>query len=192
MSVVRTEKAAQVLRAAAELFYAHGIHAVGVDTIAAAAGVSKKTLYERFGSKDRLVAEYLAERDAQWHSFLQERLRETDPAPVEQVVAVFRAAAEWAAQRGGKGCAMVNAHAEISDPAHPAHAAIVGQKRWMLELFRELAVQAGAAEPDEVAETLMLLHEGAVVSAGMSTFAGAFDRAATAARRLMVSPARRR
>ncbi|MFD2415083.1 TetR/AcrR family transcriptional regulator [Amycolatopsis pigmentata] len=164
-----------------ELFYEHGIHAVGVDVIAQHAGVTKKTLYDRFGSKERLVVEYLAERDRRWQHFLQRRLAHAGPAPREQVAAVFEAAEAWARRWGRKGCAMVNAHAEISDPGHPAHPVIVGQKHRMLELFTELAAAAGVAEPRIVGRHIMLLHEGAVVAAGMNTIGDVFTCAAAAA-----------
>ena len=176
-----TPKARAVLDAAAELFYARGIHAVGVDTIATAAGVTKKTLYDRFGSKDRLVAEYLAERDRTWRAHLDERLTAAGAGPRDRLIAVFEAAADWSTDRGGHGCAMVNAHAEIDDPAHPAYPVIVGQKAWMLELFVRLAGEAGAPDPAAVGEQVMLLHEGAVVLAGMKAGRAPYENAAAAA-----------
>ncbi|MEV5754428.1 helix-turn-helix domain-containing protein [Actinoallomurus sp. NPDC052308] len=180
-----TPKAHAVLRAASELFYERGIHAVGVDVIAKRSGVTKKTLYDRFGSKERLVVEYLTERDSQWRSFLDGHLAQADPSPRGQVTAVFNASAAWAQERGRKGCSMINAHAEISDPAHPAYPVIVGQKRWMLALFTELATAAGVADPRQVGEHIMLLHEGAVVTAGMRAIADPFTSAAVAASALL-------
>jgi AcrR family transcriptional regulator len=179
-----TPKARSVLEAASELFYDNGIHAVGVDTIAAHAGVTKKTLYDRFGSKERLVVEYLRERDRTWHAFLEGHLAQAaDPAA--RVAAVFEASALWAAERGRKGCAMVNAHAEISDPAHPAYAVIVEQKRWMLDLLAGLVAACGVPDPRPLAAQLLLLHEGAVVSAPLPTVEDAFASAAVAAVHLL-------
>src|SRR5919106_2817921 len=66
----KTPAADRILRAASEMFYREGIRAVGVDAIAAEADVTKKTLYEKFGSKDRLVAAYLRARDERWRSWL--------------------------------------------------------------------------------------------------------------------------
>jgi AcrR family transcriptional regulator len=180
-----TPKARAVLEAASALFYERGIHAVGVDAIAASAGVTKKTLYDRFGSKDRLVAEYLAERDRRWRAHLDERLAGAGPEPVARLLAVFDAAESWAAEHGSKGCAMVNAHAEISDPAHPAFAVLTGQKAWMLELFVRLATEAGAPGPAAIGEQVMLLHEGATVLAGMGAGTAPFRNAADVAARLV-------
>ena len=172
-----TPKARAVLAAASELFYEHGIHAVGVDAVAARAGVTKKTLYDRFGSKERLVVEYLSARDRQWRAHLDRHLDAAGASPRERLLAVFEAADAWARAHSSKGCSMINAHAEISDPTHPAYEVIVGQKRWMLALFTDLATAADVADPDSVGRQIMLLHEGALVTAGMGVMDGAFDRA---------------
>ncbi|MER7395369.1 helix-turn-helix domain-containing protein [Streptomyces sp. NPDC000151] len=165
-----TPAALRVLEAAARLFYERGIHAVGVDLIAAEAGVTKKTLYDRFGSKEQIVVEYLADRDERWRAFLAERLAAADPAPSARVLAVFDASHAWSSEHSSKGCSMVNAHAEISDPAHPAHPVITGQKQWMLDLFSRLAGEIAPDGADQLARTLMLLHEGALVAHGLSIF----------------------
>lgn len=167
-----TPKARAVLAAAEELFYAQGIHAVGVDAIAERAGVTKKTLYDRFGSKERLVVEYLSARDAAWKELLAPYLDRAGTDPRARLAAVFDASAQWAAQRGGRGCSMINAFAEIHDPEHPAYAVITGQKQWMLDLFREIADDELA-----LAESLLLIHEGALVMAGMGIIEDPFGRA---------------
>lgn len=176
-----TPKAEAILTAASRLFYERGIHAVGVDLIAAEAGVTKKTLYDRFGSKERLVVEYLRRRDASWREHLAARLEAAPGEPRARLAAVFDASAEWMAQNSGKGCSMVNAHAEISDPAHPAYPVIVGQKAWMLDLFRGIVAQAALPDPDGIARTVMLLHEGALVADGMHTFPAPIRHARDAA-----------
>ena len=176
-SIDWTPKAHSVLAAAGELFYAHGIHAVGVDTIAERAGVTKKTIYDRFGSKNRLVVEYLRDRDRRWRAFLNEQLDRVGADPESRLRTVFRSSAQWASAHSGKGCSMINAHAEISDPAHPAYAVIVGQKQWMLELFTTIAGAAGVSAPDTVARAILLIHEGALVADGMRIFADAYAQA---------------
>lgn len=185
-----TPAARAVLAAADELFYRQGIHAVGVDAIAGRAGVTKKTLYDRFGSKDRLVAEYLAQRDAAWRDFLAERLEGTAEEPASRLATVFDASAEWARTRLGRGCSMINAHAEVHEAGHPAYPVITGQKRWMLELFTRIATDAGANEPGAVARGIMLLHEGALVTAGMQVLDGAYAQARDLAVELLGRAAR--
>ncbi|MFE0790850.1 TetR/AcrR family transcriptional regulator [Streptomyces mutabilis] len=184
-----TPGARRVLEAAERLFYERGIHAVGVDLIAAEAGVTKKTLYDRFGSKEQIVVEYLAARDARWRALLAGRLDAAGEGAADRVAAVFEASRVWAAEYGDKGCSMINAHAEISDPAHPAYAVITGQKRWMLELFTGLAHRADPAGADRLGRALMLLHEGALVAHGLGVFPDPFGAALDQARGLLESGA---
>ncbi|HET6860621.1 MAG TPA: helix-turn-helix domain-containing protein [Streptomyces sp.] len=183
-----TPGARRALEAASRLFYERGIHAVGVDLIAAEAGVTKKTLYDRFGSKDQIVVEYLAARDERWQAFLAERLR-PEQGPAERILAVFDASRAWAEENGPRGCSMINARAEISDPAHPAYTIITGQKRWMLALFTDLARgtdrttdRAGA---EQLGRTLMLLHEGALAVSGLGVVGDPFAHAGDQARSLL-------
>lgn len=179
-----TPGARRVLAAAERLFYEHGIHAVGVDTIAAEAGVTKKTLYDRFGSKEQIVVEYLAGRDERWRN-CSPRLAAAGEGPAARVVAVFEASRAWSELYGAKGCSMINAHAEISDPGHPAYPVITGQKRWMLDLFTGLARDIDAAGADRLARTLVLLHEGALVSHGVGVLPDPFGAALDQVRELL-------
>ncbi|MFF1380434.1 TetR/AcrR family transcriptional regulator [Streptomyces sp. NPDC058308] len=179
-----TPGARRALDAAGRLFYERGIHAVGVDLIAAEAGVTKKTLYDRFGSKEQIVVEYLADRDERWRAFLAPYV-EAAATPYAQILAVFDAARDWAEGRLAKGCGMVNAHAEISDPAHPAYAVITGQKAWMLALFTGLAEKVAPSGATRLGRTLMLLHEGGLVAHGLHIFPGALDQARADAEALL-------
>jgi AcrR family transcriptional regulator len=179
--ILWTPKARVVLDAASRLFYEHGIAAVGVDLIAEEAGVTKKTLYDRFGSKERLVVEYLRHRDERWRDVLERRLAESPGTPEGKLAAVFDASEAWMRAAGAKGCSMVNAHAEISDPEHPAYPLITAQKAWMLDLFLRLARDAALADPEGTARTVMLLHEGALVAHGIGAFPDAIRHAKRAA-----------
>ncbi|WP_405648170.1 TetR/AcrR family transcriptional regulator [Streptomyces uncialis] len=184
----------RVLAAAERLFYDRGIHAVGVDLIAAEAGVTKKTLYDRFGSKDQLVVEYLADRDERWRAYLLDRLGAA--APADRLRTVFDASAAWMTEHSPRGCGMVNARAEISDPGHPALTVISGQKRWMLDLFTRLVHEGGGAgtgrRADAVARSVMLLHEGALVAHGLGLFPDPVGHAGARAVELAGPPGRGR
>ncbi|WP_433165586.1 TetR/AcrR family transcriptional regulator [Kribbella sp. CA-247076] len=154
----------RILTAASTLFYEQGIRAVGVDAIADAAEVTKKTLYDRFGSKDRLIAAYLERRDQIWHEFLDEQLAARDPStPEEVILALFAALTDWVAG-SRNGCGFINASVELAAPDHPAMPVIVGQKQWMRSEFEAQARLAGLPDPGELADRLLLLHEGALVS----------------------------
>lgn len=164
-----TPAARRVLEAAAELFYNEGINAVGVDSIAKRAGVTKKTLYDRFGSKDELITRYLRERDERWRRWLTAEVERTAGAgtPADRILATFDAQGDWARRESPRGCSFVNAAAELPDPGHPARAVIRNQKRWLRDYLLEQCRNTGVAEPDELADELVLLHEGANVLTGL-------------------------
>ncbi|MEV5919234.1 MULTISPECIES: TetR/AcrR family transcriptional regulator [Streptomyces] len=167
----------RIVDAAEELFYERGITAAGVDLIAEHSGVTKRTLYNRFGSKDNLVAAYLTERDRRWRSAVRAAVDASGGAE-EAVTAPFEALRSWTTTYT-RGCAFLNALAELPDPRHPGHRVAAEQKRWLLGLFEELAAAADCHGPATLATRLFVLHEGAVATAPLSlgTVAAAGDLA---------------
>ncbi|MGW1346827.1 TetR/AcrR family transcriptional regulator [Kribbella sp. NPDC002412] len=177
----------RILVAASTLFYEQGIRAVGVDTIALAADVTKKTLYDRFGSKDRLIAAYLERRDRVWHEFLDQQLADRNPGtPEEVILALFAALTDWVAG-ARNGCGFINASVELASPDHPAMPVIVGQKQWMRAEFEAQATLAGLADPSELADRLLILHEGALVTYRVAAMPHAPEVAQRAAADLLAS-----
>jgi AcrR family transcriptional regulator len=179
-----TPGARRILDVASGLFYEHGIHAVGVDTIAAESGVTKRTLYDRFGSKDGLVTTYLQVRDRRWRSMVTARLEETGSDPVARVLAPFDVLPDWLVECT-RGCSFINAFAELPDVDHPGRQLIVAEKTWLLEQFRTTLSEAGIESPDKLAVQLLSLHEGAIVAFSIADAAGAADAARAAARTLV-------
>ncbi len=165
-----TEAGTRLLDAASTLFYDRGVRAVGVDLIAETAGTTKKTLYDRFGSKDALVALYLLRRAHRWREHLQVAL--SGPSEDHPVLKVFDALETWMDARR-RGCAFVNAYAELGDSGHPAVAVIRAEKDWMRALFDTLT-----GDP-AVGAHVHLIYEGTLVV----LTAGADPRAAQDARR---------
>lgn len=178
-----TPGARRILDAASILFYERGIHAVGVDTIAESAGLTKKTLYDRFGSKEALVVAYLRLREVKWRRILNEYLQKVPDPGIDRVLAVFDAAAEWYGVNGSKGCSAVNARAEAAPEAdgHLVFPEVTAQKIWMLDLFTNLCTEAGCKDPAPAGRTMMLLLEGALVTLGMRTFPHPMEEARAAA-----------
>ena len=167
-----TEAGTRLLEAASDLFYDRGVRAVGVDLIAETAGTTKKTLYDRFGSKDALVALYLLRRAHRWREYLLARLTAAEPDPRSQVLLVFDALEAWMGTQR-RGCAFVNAYAELGGGDHPAVPVIRAEKAWMRALFDTLTGDAA------VGAHVHLLYEGALVV----LTAGADPEAAAHARR---------
>jgi AcrR family transcriptional regulator len=175
----------RVLDVASGLFYREGIHAVGVEAIAAAADVTKKTLYACFGSKDQLVAAYLRERDLRWRSWLTEWVDEHAESPRDRLLATFDAMGEWIEREDPRGCGFVNALAELPAAEHPGHAIVIEQKRWLLSYLTGLAAATGVPAPENLGKTLMLLHEGVAVSAATGCVPDAARQARTSAAALV-------
>lgn len=175
-----------MLEVASRLFYDNGIHAVGVESIAGEAGVTKKTLYDGFGSKDALIEDYLRTRDRRWREFVTD-IVERNPRvdPVRRPLLVFDALEEWMSDVGPRGCAFVNAQAELPDSTHPGREVIREQKEWMLGYLRGLARDAGARNPRKLATSLLVLLEGATVTASLGVAPGTIRHAKELARQLI-------
>jgi len=167
----KTPAAEQILRVASEMFYQEGIRAVGVEAIAQGADVTKKTLYENFGSKKELVAAYLRERDKRWRNFLLEAVERRSGSARERLLSTFDTLEDWMDRENPRGCGFVNAAAELPEADHPGRVAVMEQKEWLRSYLAELAAEAGAQAPEDLAESLLILHEGATVvnSLGMAT-----------------------
>jgi len=155
----------RILVVAADLFYRHGIKAVGVDSIAEAAGTNKMTLYRHFDSKDELVAEYLrclaGKSTATW-----DRLAAAHPGnPRAQLRAWLKEMAANVGSGDQRGCALANAAVEIPQKDHPARKVIEAFKTAQRARIVDLCAAAELAEPDMLADELFLLLEGARVTA---------------------------
>jgi AcrR family transcriptional regulator len=154
----------RILAAASDLFYRHGIRAVGVEAIADAAGTNKMTLYRHFASKDELVAEYLrrlaAESDVIWNE-----IEAKHPGkPGAQLAAWVESMAGHLADTDERGCALANAAIELPEKEHPARPVIEEFKKGQREKLVRLCRAAGLKQPELVADELFLLLEGARVS----------------------------
>ncbi|GHF88662.1 AcrR family transcriptional regulator [Amycolatopsis bartoniae] len=155
---------AKLLDAAEELFYARGIQTVGMDDIRTASGVSLKRLYQLFPAKEQLVEAYLERRDTRWRARLSEYVEQFDD-PERRVLAVFDWLELWFAEPGFRGCAWINSHGELGAVSE----GVTRQARHHKEAFRRLLDElvAAAGLPAELSAQLLLLAEGAMVTAGI-------------------------
>ena len=160
MSARSTAKIAmqeRILETADRLFYRQGIRVVGVDTVAAEIGISKRTLYNYYPSKDDLIVAYLSRR--------LRPIEVSDGPPVEQILEDFDRLENAMRSHGYRGCPFMNAVAELADPTHAAHQIAVAHKEKRRTLFRKLLIQLNVPDPDALATQLMILGEGAVAQA---------------------------
>ena len=173
----------RLLAAANELFYEEGVNTVGIDRVIERAGVAKATLYSAFGSKDELIRAYLEQR-YQARRERTMRALEKYELPRERLMAVFDTLADSLSQPNYHGCAFVNASAEAR-PGSPIETAVDGYRGWLRGLLTQLAQEAGAANPQQLAWQLHLLYDGASVSARMDHDPGAAFPARQAAEALI-------
>jgi len=155
----------RLLAAAGELFYAEGVNTVGIDRVIERAGVAKASLYKVFGSKDELIWAYLMARHEATKQRMARELARYD-TPRGRLLGVFEVQGETFAEPGFRGCAFVNASAE-ANPGSRIQAAADHYREWVRELFEGLATDAGAADPVALARQLVLLYDGAGISARM-------------------------
>jgi len=162
-STPRLSARERLLAAADELFYAEGVHSVGIDRIIEHAGVAKASLYNTFGSKDELVRAYLSAR----HDLRRERITaavSAREAPRERLLAIFDVLEAAIAAPTFRGCAFAKASAE-ADHAGTVREVTDAQRGWVRALLTDLARDAGAASPDVLAQQLVMLYDGATTSA---------------------------
>ena len=185
-SPVRKPARERLLAAAEELFYQEGVQSVGIDKVVERAGVAKASLYSNFKGKDDLVRAYLEARYKARRAAIEIKLALHD-APRDKLLSVFDAMAEALAKPNYRGCAFMRASAEM--PADASGRQVCRDaRRWTRELLSGLAKKAGAANPDALANQLLLLYDGAAASAQMDRDPGA-AAAAKAAAMLLIDAA---
>lgn len=153
----------KIVAAAEALFYAHGLRSVGVDMIAEQAGVTKRTLYYHFQSKDDLIAAYLEARDEPTIERYRNWLGPNDRPMPDRILHLFSCLADFARQPNWRGCGFTRTAIELVDmPGHPAVVMAADHKKrfeaWLADAFEE----AGYLEPAELGQQIVTLTEGAI------------------------------
>jgi AcrR family transcriptional regulator len=172
-----TEATDRLLEAAEELFYAHGVQAVGMDAVRARSGVSLKRLYQSFPAKTDLVEAYLRRRDERWRRSLRDFVHARGDDPL----AVFDWLAEWFSEPGFRGCAFINSFGEFGEPAPGVAAAIREHKEKVRAYVR------GLVADQSTADQLFSLVEGATVLAAITSDPGEARTAREAAKVLLAA-----
>jgi AcrR family transcriptional regulator len=157
----------QILDTASRLFYREGFRAVGVDTIVEQSGVAKMTLYRYFPSKDDLIVAYLEESNKNFWEWFEGAIEKEVGSPRQQLVALFDAVGVLATSPTCYGCTFQSTAAEFPELDHPGHRVALAHKQAVHDRFKALAVQAGAQQPEILADQLLLLMDGAFVATRM-------------------------
>ena len=162
-AVITSPTRTRLLDAAAQLFYTDGVN-VGVEALCRAAGVSKRTMYQLFDSKEELLAACLARSVP---GYLAALLPETDAnlSPRDRVLHVFERLEEVIADPSFRGCPYVSAAMEIKAPEHPARVVARSFHDTLTEYFRTAMAEGNAADPEILAKQLTMVHDGATARA---------------------------
>jgi AcrR family transcriptional regulator len=178
----------RILSVASELFYQQGVRAVGIDTIIAAAGVAKMSLYRAFPSKDDLVAAYLERRNVEFWDRWDRTVAAWPGDPRAQLEGLLDAITRRTLDAAYRGCPFLNTATEFPGSNLPGDRVIRDHMRAVNDRLRALAAAAGARDPQGLADQLQLVIDGAYV-AGQSQGVDGPGRALAAAGRVLIAAA---
>lgn len=154
----------RILTTADRLFYDDGIRAVGIDRLIALSSVTKATFYKHYGSKDRLILEYIAYRHLQAAELLDATAQATDD-PAQLLRDIARIQSRFIASTNFRGCPFLNAATEFSEASHPVRRAVGEHREWFHDILEKLLRMAGHPLPGDAADDLMLARDGAMAGA---------------------------
>ena len=163
MSAV-SEARERLLSTATQLFYAEGIHSVGVDRVLREAGVTRATMYRHFPGKEALVVAYLEAEDALIRGYFTDAAARGG-SPDDLLDAVIAGIAADAARLHTRGCPFINASAEYPDPDSDVRRVVRRHRDWFRATLAEVVAAAGLPAPDRAASALVLLRDAALVGA---------------------------
>src|SRR5689334_9375847 len=163
-----SEARTRLLTTATRIFYAEGIHAVGVDRIIAEAKVTRATFYRHFPGKEDLILAYLREVHRMERGQIDAAITAGNRSPADLLVAIAAAIAANIQSPGFRGCAFLNAAAEYPDQDHPVHQEILAHRQWFLDTLTTLMAQVHAETAEPAARHFVMLRDGAMAAGCLS------------------------
>lgn len=155
---------ARILDAATALFYANGLRAVSADRIVAQVGITKVTFYRHFPTKEDLIVAYL-ERRAEWERAAVQSARAAAPGnPAQALRMIVDGIGQESCSPGFRGCPFINAAAEYADADHPIRQVVAAHRSWFKGAIEEFLVELGVPDSSRVADQLVILRDGAMIS----------------------------
>ncbi|WP_127499590.1 TetR/AcrR family transcriptional regulator [Actinoplanes solisilvae] len=158
-----SEARLRLLTTATEIFYAEGIHAVGVDRIIAAAKITRATFYRHFPGKEDLVLAYLSEVHGMDRAAVEAAVA-AHPSPADALLAIADTIAAGILSPRFRGCAFLNAAAEYPDPGHPVHQQVIAHRQWFLDTLQGLMAQVAHDSSGAAARHYVMLRDGAMAA----------------------------
>ncbi|WP_081906712.1 MULTISPECIES: TetR/AcrR family transcriptional regulator [Actinomycetes] len=177
----------RIVDAATELFYAQGLRAVSADKIIERAGITKVTFYRHFPTKDDLIVAYL-QRRADWERSAILGASQAAAGDVDETIRlVSEGIGQEACTAGFRGCPFINAAAEYADPDHPVRKVVNDHRAWFRSMLEKMTASIGIDDP-AVADELMMLRDGAMVSGYLDTADNVSAALLSASRAVISSP----
>ena len=184
---MRPTKRNELVQKALTTFYHNGFTATGMDMLVKETGISKTSMYKHFRTKEDLILAVLRLRDENFRNWLYRRMEELADDPKAQLLSMFDALEEWFNEPGYRGCMFIKASSEYQDARHPIHKQSADHKRMLETHMTGLAIRAKLNNPVQVARQLLLLKEGAIVTAHLGHTENAALDAKAAAVQLLQS-----
>jgi AcrR family transcriptional regulator len=156
----------KLFQTAARLFYQHGYRSIGVDTIASESGIGKMTLYRHYPSKDDLIVAFLRESNKEFWEYFEQSTKDA-PTGREKLLAFFTALQSYVVSPACFGCPFINVATEYPEADYAGHQVALEHKQTVRARFTQLAQEAGARQPEALANALLLLMDGAYMAARM-------------------------
>jgi len=165
MKIATTPKE-KLFQTAVRLFYRHGYRAIGVDSIAAESGIGKMTLYRHYPSKDDLIVAFLRESNEEFWSYFEQSTKDA-PTSRKKLLAFFEALQNYVVSPACYGCPFINIASEYPEVDYAGHQVAIEHKESVRSRFNLLSTEAGAHQPEVLANALLLLMDGAYIAARM-------------------------
>ena len=169
-----SEARSRLLATATRIFYAEGLHSVGIDRVVAEAKVTRATLYRHFPSKDDLVVAYLQGVHEMEREGVDKALT-SGLSAADILRAIAKSIAEGIRSDHFRGCAFLNAAAEYPDPEHPVHKTVLAHREWFLRTVTDLLAQVGKTPPGLAGRHFVMLRDGAMAAGCLSDAAEVSD-----------------
>ncbi len=176
----------RIVAAASKLFYGQGVRAVSVDAVAEKAGLTKRTFYYHFASKDDLIAAYLERRDQPNLGLFRHWFTESGGELPDKVAAIFRTLGQAARRPAWKGCGFLRTAAELADmPGHPAIRIGIAHKKRFEDWLKTVFEADGILEAELLVRQILLLLDGCFATVLLNRDPSYMDSAAAAAATLV-------
>ncbi|MEV6773177.1 TetR/AcrR family transcriptional regulator [Nocardia sp. NPDC051030] len=153
----------RLLETATRLFYAEGIHTVGIDRIIAEAGIAKATFYRHFKTKEELVVAYLVREYDRQRGVLEA----VPGTGTDSIVTIFEKLGELSCGPGFRGCPFLNAAVEFPNPEHAVRKVVDDYRAWFRDLMADKLHAAGHADTEQMSRALLLTRDGVTISGGV-------------------------